>query len=255
MIRRAALALSLSGVLALPAWTEELAAGISRDKIEINSRFTGTEVAIFGSVEPATGEVVQENRARDIIVVVRSDRASQATVRRKEAVGPIWVNRDFQTLRDVPAFYFVASNRALADIAAPGVLAQFQLGFSHLETGSVPGVQARVAFRQAFLDAQAAAQLYAQHEGAVTFMSPSLFRTTVALPPNVPAGNLRVTVYAFKSGEVTSSNSMTLFIDKTGIERFLSDLSRREPLFYASALLVLAIGAGLAAAAAFRHRH
>jgi uncharacterized protein (TIGR02186 family) len=255
MTWRLMLALVLSSALWLPAWAEELAAGISRDKIEINSRFTGTEVAIFGSVEPAAGEVVQENRARDIIVVVRSDRASQATVRRKEAVGPIWVNRDFQTLPDVPAFYFVASNRTLAGIAAPDVLAQFQLGFSNLDTGSQSGVRTRVAFRQAFLDAQAAAQLYAQHEGAVTFMSPSLFRTTVALPPNVPAGNLRVTVYAFKDGEVTSSNSMTLFIDKTGIERVLSDLSRREPLLYASAVLVVAIGAGLAAAAAFRHRH
>jgi hypothetical protein len=50
-------------LLPFTASSEEVAAGISRDKIEINSSFKGTEVAIFGSVEAAIGEVV-EGRSR-----------------------------------------------------------------------------------------------------------------------------------------------------------------------------------------------
>ncbi len=238
------------------AHAEELAAGISRDKIEINSRFTGTEVAIFGSVEPAIGEVVQGNRSRDIIIVVRSDRSSRALVRRKEPVGPLWVNRDVLSFAEVPEFYFVASNRLLAEIAEPSVLQQFQLGVAQIDTGPSFGVALdAAAFRQAFLQARVADQLYSQHEGAVTFMSPTLFRTTLALPPNVPSGNLRVTVYAFRKGQITSSNSMTLYIDKTGIERALSDFSQREPLLYGLSALVVAVMAGLLAAAVFQNRH
>ena len=256
MIARVAALVCFVLVAAFPLHAEELAAGISRDKIEINSRFTGTEVAVFGSVSPASGEVVPEDLARDIVVVVRSDRSSQAVVRRKEPVGPVWVNRSVVTFQDVPAFYFVASNRALGEIADPGLLRQFQLGFPNLEAGTGSRSSPSTAtFRQAFFDSQVSAQLYAQHEGAVTFMSPTLFRTTLALPPNVPAGNLRVTVYAFLNGEVTSSSSMTLFVDKTGVERALYDLSRREPLAYALALLMLAVLAGLLAAAAFGQRH
>jgi uncharacterized protein (TIGR02186 family) len=256
MIVRLVALLGLLLAVSSPVHAEELAAGISRDKIEINSRFTGTEVAIFGSVGPASGEIVPQNRARDIVVVVRSDRSSLAVVRRKEPVGPIWINRDVMTFKDVPAFYFVASSRALADIAEPGLRRQFQLGFSNLEGSTVARPSSRTAlFQQAFVDSQVSAQVYAQHEGAVTFMSPTLFRTTLALPPNVPAGNLRVTVYAFLNGEVTSSNSMTLFIDKTGIERTLYELSRQEPLLYAFGLLLLAVLSGLVAAAAFGHRH
>ena len=232
------------------AHAEELAAGISRDKIEINSRFTGTEVAIFGSVEPAIGEVVQGNRSRDIIIVVRSDRSSRALVRRKEPVGPLWVNRDVLSFAEVPEFYL------LAEIAEPSVLQQFQLGVAQLDTGPSFGVALdAAAFRQAFLQARVADQLYSQHEGAVTFMSPTLFRTTLALPPNVPSGNLRVTVYAFRNGQITSSSSMTLFIDKTGIERALSDFSQREPLLYGLSALVVAVMAGLLAAAVFQNRH
>lgn len=256
MIRRLAAILLLSLQMVVMGHAEELAAGISRDKIEINSRFTGTEVAIFGSVEPTIGEVVQVDRSRDIIVVVRSDRLSRAVVRRKEPVGPLWVNREALAFENVPEFYFVASNRPLADIAEPAVLQQFQMGVAQVDTG--PGFGAgrkAVEYRQAFLGARQAKQLYSQHEGAVTFMSPTLFRTTLALPPNVPSGNLRVTVYAFRDGRITSSNSMTLFIDKTGIERALSDFSQREPLLYGLSALFVAVTAGLLAAAAFRDRH
>lgn len=254
-MRNAACALLLL-LLAVPSLrAEELAAGISRDKIEINSRFTGTDVAIFGSVEPAIGEVVQGDRSRDIVVVVRSDRLSRAVVRRKEPVGPLWVNREVQAFDNVPEFYFVASSRPLADIAAPAVLQQFELGVGQVDMGRPFGAgRATQAFRDAFLGARAAQQMYSQHEGAVTFMSPTLFRTTLALPPNVPSGNLRVTVYAFRDGRITSSNAMTLFIDKTGIERALSDFSVREPLLYGLSALLVAVSAGLLAAAAFQNR-
>jgi len=52
VIRHLAATLAMLAILVAASDAEELAAGISRDKIEINSRFTGTEVAVFGSVEP-----------------------------------------------------------------------------------------------------------------------------------------------------------------------------------------------------------
>lgn len=251
-----ALAVFLFLLFCLPGRAEEMAAGISRDKIEINSRFAGTEVAIFGSVQPGIGEIVQGRRARDIVIVVRSDRMSVATVRRKERVGPVWMNRQAQQFPNVPGFYFVASSRPLAAIAAPEVLAQFEIGVARI--GARPGAgsgEAPTSFRKALLEARAGADMYSQHEGAVTFMSDSLFRTTLALPPNVPSGNLRVLVYAFDKGRITSSSAMTLYIDKTGIERTLSVFALEQPLAYGLAAVFLSVLAGFAAAMAFRERH
>lgn len=249
--------LLLAILLLLPLSTsaEELAAGISRDKIEINSSFTGTEVAIFGSVEPAIGEIVEGDRSRDIVVIVRSDRLSRATVRKKELVGPVWINRDAREFVNVPEFYFIATNRPLVDIAASGVRQQFELGLDQIVFGPAPGVVGGpTAFKKALLDSRVATELYAQHEGAVSFMSGTLFRTTVALPPNVPAGNLRVQVFALHHGQVTSSNSMTLFIEKTGLERALSEFSQREPLFYGLTAVFFSVLAGFLAAVVFRER-
>jgi len=235
---------------------EDLAAGISRDKIEINSSFTGTDVVVFGAIESEAGESIADGSRRDIVVVIRSDKSSVATVRKKEQAGPIWINRETRQFAGVPGFYFVASSRALKDIAPDQVLQQFELGLEHLAVGPAPGtIGGPPDFRKAFLASRTESELYGQHEGAVTFMSGTLFRTTAALPPNGPAGNLRVLVYAFRDGRVVSSNSMTLFIDKTGIERQLSEFAQYWPALYGLVAVLFSMTAGLVAFFAFSTRN
>jgi hypothetical protein len=48
---------------------------------------------------------------------------------------------------------------------------------------------------------------------------------------------------------------MTLFIDKTGIERRLSDFARYEPTLYGIVAVLLSALAGFLASLAFRQRH
>lgn len=250
-----ALLLCLSFGQASVARAEELAAGISRDQIEITSNFTGAEVVIFGAIENEIGASIPSTEKRDIVVVVRSDRLSVATVRKKERMGPIWVNREARQFAGVPGFYFVASSRPLKDIASTQVLQQFELGFDNLSIGPAPGtIGGPPSFRKAFVEARTRSELYGQHEGGVTFMSGSLFRTTASLPPNVPSGNLRVLVYAFSNGQVTSSNSMTLFIDKSGVERQLSELALFWSVPYGLAAVLFSVLAGFLAFVVFRER-
>jgi uncharacterized protein (TIGR02186 family) len=249
MRRAGVLALIAAAALGGPAVAEDLAAGISRDTIEITSSFTGTDIVVFGAIENEAGEALPVTERRDVVVVVRSDRPYSVNVRKKERVGPIWVNRDQRRFVGVPGFYFVASTRPLKDIATDDVLGQFEIGMSRIQFGPAPGsVGGPADFRQAVLRTKARDGLFSQHEGGVSFVSGSLFRTTVALPPRVPSGNLKVLVYAFARGQVTSSNSMTLFIDKTGIERRLSDFAHRDPWLYGLAAVFLSAFAGFAAA-------
>jgi hypothetical protein len=73
------------------------------------------------------------------------------------------------------------------------------------------------------------------------------------LPPNIPAGNLKVQVFMFAGGEVTSTTQW-VFIDKSGIERQLSEFSVEEPVLYGLFAVVLSALAGLAAYLLFRER-
>ena len=256
MRRWVAIAFTAAAAAAANAEAEDLAAGISRDKIEITSNFTGTDVVVFGAIETEAGEQIATFETRDIVVVVRSDQGSRLTVRKKERVGPIWANRDTEQFEGAPAFYFLASSRPLKEIAGDEALRQFELGLQNIQLGPAPGtVGGRRDFRDALLRSREALDLYSQHEGAVSFLSPTLFRTTASLPPNVPAGNLKVLVYAFADGQVTSSNSMTLFIDKTGVERSLSEFALYAPWLYGLVAVLISGLAGFLASAAFRERH
>lgn len=253
---RSILALVLGGfALAGAVRAEDLAAGISRDKIEITSSFSGTEVVVFGAIENEEGEALPATEMRDVAVVVRSDKPYTLTVRKKERLGPIWVNRDMQRFAGVPGFYFLSSTRPLKDIARGDLLAQYELGLDRLVLGPAPGaVGGPKEFRQAIVRQKQSGGLYSQHEGGVSFLSGSLFRTTVRLPPNVPAGNLKVQVFVFAAGEVTSTNTMTLYIDKSGIERGLSELAVDQPFLYGLLAVLLSALAGFAAYIAFRER-
>jgi len=240
---------------AATAAAQEVAAGISRDTIEITSNFTGTDIVVFGAIEKAVGEDAAATSVRDIVVVIRSDKPFAMTVRKKERIGPIWANRMTRQYAGVPGFYFVASTKPLPKIAADGVLEEFELGLGHVAIGPAPGaIGGPREFREAIIRAKQRAELYSEHPGGVIFLSDTLFRTTAALPANVPAGNLKILVYAFSGGQVISSNSMTLFIDKTGIERRLSNFAFEQPWLYGIAAVFLSAFAGFLSSLAFRER-
>ena len=253
---RASLFAAIIILAPMTARAEDLAAGISRDTVEITSSFTGTDVVVFGAIESESGEALPATEPRDVVVLIRSDKPYTVTVRHKERVGPIWVNQDMRRFVGVPGFYFVASTRPLKEIASAETLEQLEVGLNHLALGPAPGaIGGPRAYREAIVRAKMRAGLYGEHQGGVSFLSGSLFRTTVALPANVPAGNLKVLVYVFSHGQVSSSNSMTLFIDKTGLERRLSDFARNDPVFYGAAAVLLSAFAGFLASLAFRERH
>lgn len=247
-----ALALFASAV----ARGDDLAAGISRDKIEITSSFTGADVVVFGAVESDLGGALPATEMREVVIVIRSDEPYVATVRQKERVGPIWVNREMRRFAGVPGFYFMASTGALKDIAKPELLEQLELGLDNLALGPAPGsIGGPRSFRQAIIRAKTNGGLYGEHQGGVSFLSGSLFRTTVALPANVPTGNLKVLVYVFSQGQVSSSNSMTLYVEKTDIERRLSELAHQWPVVFGFSAVLLAGLAGFLASLVFRERN
>jgi uncharacterized protein (TIGR02186 family) len=252
------IAVLAAGIASLTAVArgEDLAAGVSRDKIEITSNFTGTDVVVFGAIENDLGEALPATEARDVVIVIRSDKPYVATVREKARMGPIWINQKSRRFSGVPGFYFLASTRALKEIAGPDRLEELELGLDKLALGPAPGsIGGPREFREAIVRAKSRGGLYSEHEGGISFLSGSLFRTTVALPANVPTGNLKVLVYVFSRGEVSSSNSMTLYVEKTDIERQLSEMAHGMPVLYGFAAVLLSGLAGFLASLAFRVRN
>ena len=243
-MKRLALFLSL---LALPvAAAENLVSGLSQDTIEIRSNYNGAEITVFGAVERPVADTTP-----DIIVVVRGP-DTDIRVRRKDRVAGIWINRNRVVLRGMPSYYFTASNRPLPKIADDATLRQYGLGLSALAPRATQGRHDPEPFRQALIRHQEKAGLYAQREGAIQFLSGTLFRVHVPLPASAPRGKYVATVYLLRAGQMIDVRSSNLSIDQTGLERRVFDFSQADPLAYGLSTVLMAVLMGWLSSLAFR---
>jgi len=246
--------LVLGVILSIPrSRAETLVADISAPEVRISSNFTGTEIVVFGTIERDEASVAREG-VNDVVVVVSGPKET-VVARRKARVLGIWVNRDSRGFSGVPSFYALHASRNLDALANDTLLKRFQIGLNNLvlplenqtsEDAETP------EFREALLRLKTKAQLYAERLGAVEFLSPSLFRTTVPLPANVPVGEYEVRVYLFRGGAILSEQTRKLSIHKTGFEQFTYALAHQYSLAYGIAAVILALFTGWLAGVIFR---
>ena len=221
-----------------------LVTDLSDHLISITSSFSGTDLLLFGAVDGGPGDIVVVVRGPELPVVMR----------RKDRVAGIWVNRVSEEFKGVPAYYAMASNRVLRDIASDTLLARLQIGLDNLRFE--PADDLSDAELQIFSDAIVRAKLreglYRLEIAKVNFLGEKLFRTRIQFPANVPVGNYIVQVYLMRDGRVVGAQTTPLFIKKFGIERAIFDFAHNQPIIYGIAAVVLALLAGWAAGVIFR---
>jgi len=221
-------------------------ADLSHHLIAITTAFTGSNVLLFGALDEAGG---------DVVVVVRGPE-SEATVRRKSRIGPVWLNTDELTFANAPAFYAVAASGRLAAIMDLDDRVRFRIGTENLGLRPVDGIERSPAelesFREALVRNKARDDLYAIEVAPIRFLGDRLFRTTLSFPANVPPGNYQVEVLQLDEGTVVAAQTSVLVISKVGLEAEIFDAARTAPALYGLVSVLLAIGAGWTAGVVFK---
>lgn len=259
LIRAAAVAAAMAVTCLAHAQTapESVEADVSTRSVAITSNFLGTEIIVFGTVENSR-QPSAESGIYDVVVVVEGTPAP-ATVRRKANVGGLWINTRAIRFATFPSYYAIASTRPVDEIADHAVLDKNEIGFGHIRM--VPSGGSRVsetnplevaAFRDAVIRLKQHDRLYVTADYGVTFIGRSLFRSTITLPPNVPVGPLTARVYLLKDGQMLSTYTSKVTLERAGLERFLHDTAFTRPLLYGPVVILFAVLAGLAASFAFR---
>jgi uncharacterized protein (TIGR02186 family) len=235
------------------AQADDLVAGLSTDLIQITSNFTGTDIVLFGAIEPT--EEAGPAKDQDLVVVIRGPQIDM-TVRRKARILGIWVNRVQTVLTGMPGYYFLASTRPLDDIASLATQQRFRLGTANLESGALGGMKPEevAAFRAAAIRDRKREHLYWESPTGIEFLSRTLFRARIAVPAAVPPGEYRAEVYLFQNGTVASAQSSPLFIDKSGFERRVYNYAYQASFAYGFAAVLMAFAFGWVGFVVFRER-
>lgn len=244
----------LFGVCTGSARAEELVSGLSTDLIQITSNFNGTDIVLFGAIE-ATGGEATANKDQDLVIAIRGPPVDM-TVRRKDRILGVWINREEVQLSGLPGYYFLASTRPLDDIASLATLQRFRLGTSNLEAtvhGAATPDQA-AAFRAAAVRDLKRDHLYWESPTGIEFLSRTLFRAQIPIPAAVPPGEYRAEVFLFRGGMVVSAQSSPLFVDKSGFERQVYNYAYQTSFAYGFVAVMMALGFGWAGFAVFRRR-
>lgn len=250
MTRLAALlmALLLAGPLAAQ---ETVVTGVSTDNIGLNATFDGSELFVFGAIrrdapiKPAADPI-------DVIITIKGP-PRNLRVRHKERRLGIWMNTDSLSVRQAPSFYAIATTRTLDDILSETERLRWQIGMDEAvrRVGGHDTIEDTTVYTDALVRIKERTGSYQQRDGSVNVAEETLFQTSFHMPANLVEGDYVAQFFLARDREVISTGTSVIRVEKTGIERWLYNLSRNRPLVYGLASVAAALACGWAAAAAF----
>ena len=239
--------------LAAPAAeaAEDVVLGLSQDQVAITATFDGSKILIFGAVKRE--QPIPDGPPLEMVVTL-SGPAHPVTVRRMSRQFGIWMNTDSVLLDSAPTFYAVATSapfdRAMNDGADLTHRVSIDravqwIGANMLDSNAEEFADAVIRIRER-------AGLYRTLENSVIIDEQTLFRTEIEMPANVTEGSYQTRIFLTRGGEVVGDYDTVIDVRKVGLERWLYNTSRENPLFYGLMSLFIAITAGWAASALFR---
>lgn len=220
-----------------------LVADLSSPVIAITTGFSGAELLLFGATDGPG----------DVIVIVRGPRRDE-TVRRKDRVAGLWVNRHSLRFKNIPAYFAVAATRPLNEIAGRGTLRRNRIGPVPIALAAEEGADpAEVKpFREALIRNKRRAGLYSRTVGEVRLIEGRLFRTTIVFPASVPTGRYSVSVYFARKGRIAARKTTALTIRKVGAEARIFAFAHDKSAAYGAIAILIALVAGWVAGLVFR---
>jgi uncharacterized protein (TIGR02186 family) len=245
----------MMAAMAPAAHAERLIVSVSNHRVTVTPNYSGEELVLFGSVEK-DGQTHDAPAGYDLVVTVSGPRAEMVT-RRKERRFGIWINTDSRQFLGVPGYLALFANRPFEAIAAPEIQRRQQLGLTNVlltqRVGSDYGdVVPNDVFRSAFIRLQSEHGLYREDTTAVTFLTPTLFRTGIPLPAAVPIGTYDVEIKLFANGVYVTKTDTAFEIVKVGFEQFVASSARQNSLVYGLVTVAMALMTGWLASVVFR---
>jgi uncharacterized protein (TIGR02186 family) len=231
---------------------ETVVAGLSQNEVSITAQFSGSEILVYGAIKrlgPSPAEPPLQ------VVVTVEGPSTEVIVRRKDRRAGIWINTESVEIDRAPSFYAITTTSPLAAALSntEDLRNRITIPRAIRAVGVAGDAEDPPSFIEALIRIREASGAYVLREGGVTLTEDTLFRTDVALPANLTEGAYRVRIFLTRGGQVVDAVERTIEVRKEGLERWLTNLARNQPLIYGLLSLAIAVFAGWGASAAFRY--
>lgn len=238
------IALALVALLSLSAAAPpRLISDVAPERIDIEYSFAGAELLIYGAIQYPGGRTPRT--APELAIVLRGP-PEAITLRQKEKMLGIWVNRRAVRYETAPAFYSIATTAPIAELVDERTAAIYELGLSHLQLSPAstnPPEEIRL-FEQGLIDVRRRGRLYQENPGGIEFTENILYRTRIPIPSDVPVGTYTAEIYLIRNGQIDASTSRDIAIDKSGFERSIYLAAQRHSALYGAVAVLMALVMG-----------
>ena len=216
---------------------------LSERKIDINAGFTGKEILLYGA----------RVEAGQIVVVIRGP-VGNFMVRKKERIAGMWVNTGSVKFTEIPQFYRIASSRDLDKLDAGVLLDNLQVGMNSrnfkykakVNNSEIDG------YKKALLEKLEKDELIDFEVFDLPFLEGTLFRIRANFPEKVLPGVYSAEIYSFNEGRLVGMQSITIRVEKVGLEATVHDFANNRPALYGLFAIFIAAFMGWLAGNLFR---
>jgi uncharacterized protein (TIGR02186 family) len=252
-MRLASILLALAAPLLVAADKPQLVPDVSARQVQIRYSFAGAQLLLFGAVVYPGGR--PPSHRASVVVVLRGP-VQPILLREKKKIAGIWMNADSSRFRSAPSFYAVASPKPILELVDERTASIYELGLHNLQLspggGALPEKERR--FEAGLLDLRKRSGLYSENPGGVEINGGVLSRALITIPSQVPVGTYTAETFLIDDGRVVAAATRDIQINKSGFERSVALAAHQHGLVYGLACVILSLGLGWAAAAAFRRR-
>ncbi len=236
------------GALALAATPEaqpKVITSASKNVVEIGLSYSGDKIFFFG-VNPVPGA--------DVVIKLTAEKEEAVKFSVKGKVGPFWMSVKQYEVTGSPFIYKIHTTKPLDQIISKETAQGLELGYEavrgkmkmKLVRGEAAPEDEAIVWK-GLLKIKEKANLYniVADPKRVEVSEGKLFKHYFRFPPAATEGRYLVESYCFLKGELVGYGKDIIEIKKVGLENWLTQTSKNQPVFYGIMAVIIAVGAGL----------
>lgn len=208
---------------------------LTKDHVDISTRFTGDEITLFGAMS-VPGQVV----------VKVSSPSQPVAIEEKGKIGPFWLSTAKYDVDHIPGLYFLLSSAPMEKLLPNAQRRQYGLDLAYaIKAMQVTPMPKDIGhFRKALLTLKEARHQYAVDDKAVKIHGQHLYSTTIRLPPQLPLGTYNVEIYLVQNGQVVATDHQRINVAEVHMERWVSDVADNSSWLFGISftLAIMALG-------------
>ncbi len=211
--------------------------GISANEINIDTRFSGAEVLLFG----AKGD------AGNIIITVRGPKKNYLINKKDRFLG-VWYNKERLKFKNAYSYYSFFSSLNNKDIEKE-LLSRLEIGEEQIKFDIRNGADSSQdeEFKIEFINKLTEQNLYLNNPNSIDFLDETLFKVMLTFPKNVVMGVYTVEIYLVDENNLVAFQSIPITIHQAGLSARINQFAYNNSVIYGIFAILIAVVAGFLA--------